>query len=295
MSHEKPTEEIRELAALFSLGVLTQHEARSFETHMREGCQVCKKEYDKFKHITAEIGLNVNETAPPEYIREMILAGIERESSGKAAENKPEPETENAAVQTPPAPAPRLFQNQSAGRRPGILPRILAVLFAAVGALAFYTYHTERIIKDRLELDLNTARSNIKDLNKFLEDQKNRQGELEQIISAVSKPETRILHLAGYDKAPSASGAILWDVQENKCLIFGHMPPVPTGKAYQLWYLTSAERIPSGMLKPDPTGRVYSWFPIPESVTSVTMVITLEPEGGSDIPSLPYYAIGRKD
>jgi hypothetical protein len=53
LSHEKPTEEIRELAALFSLGALSQHEARSFEAHIQEGCQVCEKEYNKFKHITA--------------------------------------------------------------------------------------------------------------------------------------------------------------------------------------------------------------------------------------------------
>ena len=62
LSHDKPNEEIRELAALFSLGALTQHEADSFEAHMREGCPVCEAEYDRFKHITAEIGLTVNET-----------------------------------------------------------------------------------------------------------------------------------------------------------------------------------------------------------------------------------------
>jgi anti-sigma-K factor RskA len=176
-----------------------------------------------------------------------------------------------------------------------IFPWILVAVLAVAAALTFYAYHTEQAANDRLESEIDTVRSEKQNLEISLEEQESRQGDLGQIISTVSKPETRILHLAGYDDAPTASGAILWDVQENKCLIFGYMPPVPSGKTYQLWYYTSRERIPSGMFKPDPDGRILRWFPVPESITSMTMIITLEPEGGSKSPSSPYYAIGRKD
>ena len=297
LSHEKPTEEIRELAALFSLGALTQHEARSFEAHLLEGCQVCEKEYNKFKHITAEIGFTVNETAVPDYIRERILARIEPVDSENVPEQTPEsePEEEEAAAKTLLSPAPRPVLTQISSKRMNIFPWVLAAILAVAAALIFYAYHTEQAANDRLESELDTIRSEKQNLELSLEEQRSWEGDLQQIISTVSKPETHILHLAGYDKAPTASGAILWDVQENKCLIFGYMPPVPSGKSYQLWYMTTREDIPSGMFRPDPDGRIYRWFPIPESITSMTMYITLEPEGGSKHPTLPWYAIGRKD
>jgi cell division protein FtsL len=295
--HEKPTEEIRELAALFSLGALTQHEARSFEAHILEGCRVCKKEYNKFKHITAEIGFTANETAAPDYIREMILALIEPTAPEEVSVQIPEsePEKQEAAAKTLPSPAPRPVLTQLSSKRLTIFPWILVVILAVAATLIFYAYHTEQAANNRLESDLDTIRSEKQNLELSLESQRSWEGDLQQIVSTVSKPETRILHLAGYDKIPTASGAILWDVQENKCLIFGYMPPIPSGKAYQLWYLTTREQIPSGMFRPDPDGRIYRWFPIPESITSMTMFITLEPEGGSKRPTSPYYAIARKD
>ncbi len=293
MSHDKPTEEIREIAALFSLGALTQHEASSFEAHIRKGCPVCEAEYYKFKHITAEIGLAVNEADAPDYIRELILARIERETpeESPAAES----EEEETAAGTPPEVASRPILTQPPGRQRSIFPWILAVLFAIAAGAVFYFYHLEQVESDRLNTEIAEAQSQIKSLETSLNSQKDGPEELEQIISVVSKPETRIFHMAGLT-GNIASGAILWDVQKNECLIFGYIPPAPEGKTYQLWFLTpSSEKIPSGLLKPDSAGRLYGEFPIPEEISSLTMVITLEPEGGSKIPTLPYYAIGRHD
>ena len=293
MSHDKPTEEIREIAALFSLGALTQHEAASFEAHIRKGCPVCEAEYYKFKHITAEIGLAVNEANAPDYIRELILARIERETPEETPDA--ESEEEVTVAETPPEASSRPILTQPPGRQRSIFPWILAVLFAIAAGAVFYFYHLEQVKSDRLNTEIAEAQSQIKSLETSLNSQKDGPEELEQIISVVSKPETRIFHMAGLT-GNIASGAILWDVQKNECLIFGYIPPAPEGKTYQLWFLTpSSEKIPSGLLKPDSAGRLYGEFPIPEEISSLTMVITLEPEGGSKIPTLPYYAIGRHD
>ena len=40
MRHDRATEETRETAALYALGALSQHEARAFEIHLAEGCDV---------------------------------------------------------------------------------------------------------------------------------------------------------------------------------------------------------------------------------------------------------------
>jgi hypothetical protein len=284
---------MRELAALFSLGVLTQHEAGSYEAHIRKGCPVCEAEYRKFKHITAEIGLAANEAVAPDYIRELILARIEREPPKTAT--AAEPEKEEAAAEKDQEPAPRPILSQPPGNKPGILPWVLVIVFAAAAGLLFYAYYSGQAANEELKAGIAAAQSEIKSLEASLDIQKGQPGELENIISVVSKPETRIFHMAGLAPAPAASGAILWDVQQNKCLVFGYIPPASSGKAYQLWYLTPTAKIPSGMLQPDSTGRIYGWFPIPEDISSLTMVITLEPKGGSKTPTLPYYAIGRND
>jgi len=293
LSHEKPNEEIRELAALFSLGALTQHEARSFETHVQEGCPVCEAEYLRFSHITAEIGLAANEEEAPAYIREMILDRIKRETLPKTPSL--EPEKPKTTPRTVAAPVPRPVFTQASVDRPSILPWILAAIFAVIAVSAILAYRSQLSATNQLNDELASARTELKDLETLYDIQKGRRGELEQIISTVSKPETQILHLAGLAPALSSSGAILLDVQLNECLVFGYMPQPLPGKAYQLWYLTPSAKIPSGSLKPDPSGRIYEWFPVPEDVTGMTMVITLEPEGGSKTPTLPYYAIGRND
>jgi hypothetical protein len=188
-----------------------------------------------------------------------------------------------------------LLTQTSNGRRSSIFPWIMAVIFAVVAGLTIFAYRNQQSDYDILKEEKASLQTEIEDAQALLDIQKNRRGELEQIISTVSKPETRILHLAGLAPAPESSGAILWDAVLNKCLIFGHMPPAPQGKAYQLWFLTSSAKIPSGTMKPDPSGRIYEWFTIPENISSLTMVITLEPEGGSQIPTPPYFAIGRND
>ncbi len=293
--HEKPTEEIREIAALFSLGILTQHEADSFEAHIREGCPVCEAEHYKFKHIAAEIGLAANEADPPEYIRGLILQRLERQPAKKAP--AVESEKEETPAEKPPAAVYRpIILSKPPEKQRNVFPWVLMILFAIAAGFVFYAYYSTQIVNDRLREDIEYERSQRQDLQTLLDQKKDTPKELEEILSVVSKPETRIFHLAGFPPVQAASGAILWDVQRNECLIFGYIPPAPKDKTYQLWFLTSNnEKIPSGLLEPNPDGRIYGWFPIPEDISSLTIVITCEPEGGSRIPTLPYYAIGRND
>lgn len=307
MIHEKATEEIREIAALFSLGVLTQHEAQSFQTHLHEGCPVCEAEYHRFRHIAAEIGLSANEVPAPDYICELILARIDREMPEEAAEAETdtetepekEPEKEPEIAREPekvvPKPSAKPVLTQPPAERPTVFPWILAAIFAVIAVITFFAYRSQQSEISRLNRENASLETDYKDLEALYDIQKGRRGELEQIISAVSKPETRILHLAGMSPAPTASGAMLWDAQKNRCLVFGYMPPVPQGKAYQLWFMTPSANIPSGLLKPDPSGRIYEEFPVPADISSMTMVITREPESGSKVPTTPYYAIGRND
>ena len=91
MRHERATEEIRELTALYALGSLTQREARSFELHMNEGCSVCEAEFRKFKHAAAGIGFTAAEVAPPDYIRDLLFGPHRARTSNRSNRGPAEP------------------------------------------------------------------------------------------------------------------------------------------------------------------------------------------------------------
>jgi hypothetical protein len=291
LGHEKPTEEIRELAALYSLGALTQHEAESFQTHLREGCRICRAELLEFMHITAEIGLAANETETPAHIREMLLDRIGHETPSR----KPVATIEKPQAAPVPAPAPRPILTQAPASRPSVLPWILVALFAVLAAIAFVAYRSQQSANVRAKSDISALKEDLGNLQASYDKEKEKQGALEQVISAVSRPDTRMIRLRGLNTALSASGAIIWDFKLKKCLVFGYMPPAAPGKSYQLWYMTPSAKVPSGTLTQDLSGFFYEWFPVPQDVTSATMVITLEPEGGSRQPTGSYYAISRND
>jgi len=55
MRHYEPSDEIRNAAALYSLGALSEEEARSFEQHVADGCDVCARERREFEETAAKL------------------------------------------------------------------------------------------------------------------------------------------------------------------------------------------------------------------------------------------------
>ena len=68
--HNQTTEVTQERAALYALGALSQHEARSFEVHLREGCPACQTEISRYESVMGELGLAAPAATPPAYLRE---------------------------------------------------------------------------------------------------------------------------------------------------------------------------------------------------------------------------------
>src|SRR5215831_7970822 len=79
MRHNAATDETREQAALYALGALSQHEARSFEVHIRDGCPVCEADLHGFDGVVSAMGLEPPQISPPGYLRDLLTARIEKE------------------------------------------------------------------------------------------------------------------------------------------------------------------------------------------------------------------------
>ncbi|HEV7844480.1 MAG TPA: cupin domain-containing protein [Pyrinomonadaceae bacterium] len=72
--HRFSDEEMTERASLYALGALSQWEARAFEEHLSEGCELCATELQSFEETTRSLALAAPEAEPPARAREKLLS-----------------------------------------------------------------------------------------------------------------------------------------------------------------------------------------------------------------------------
>jgi anti-sigma-K factor RskA len=76
--------------------------------------------------------------------------------------------------------------------------------------------------------------------------------------------------------------------------VANNMPALPPQKAYELWLIpTTRAPIPAGVFKPDAHGSAAVVEPpLPAGVQAKAFAITVEPESGSSVPTLPIVMVG---
>ncbi len=298
MNHERVTEDIRELAALYALGSLTQHEAHSFEMHIKEGCAACEAELRRFKRTVAGIGFATEEINAPDHIREQLMARLEKESPSRTTTDAPvqqkETEPPEREFSPPSRTAPAMFRSQQKDSSSFLWLYVAAFVFLVILGTTIYALYSAREANAQLEANLIAVNSDFDNLNILLDSQKEKNAQLEQILSVIAKPETRIARLVEQTPDRSSLGAIVWDTEQNHCLLLGSLPPAPSGKVRQLWFIKPAARVSAGVIPVDPRGRIFTEISVPESAAGASSIlITMEPENGSQVPTSPYYAAGR--
>ncbi len=92
MRHSQLSDEIRETAALFSLGALGPEETRSFEEHLRAGCSICEAEVRAFRDVTDALADLGPAAAPPDALRARLLERLG--APGAAAPSTERPTTQ---------------------------------------------------------------------------------------------------------------------------------------------------------------------------------------------------------
>lgn len=271
MKHDRITEEGQQTAALYALGALCQHEARSFENHLREGCAICESEVADFERVAGLIGAT-SSAEPPAYLRDKLIERISREAqpskdrSETRADVIPFPDKSIQPRSTVAAPRRSLVRD--------VLPWAIAATVLIAFAFSFFLWQ-----KDRQELA----------------EAKKAKQEMDEINLALVSPETRVIALKGGAVAPSSSAKILWDVRNKRWVVAGELPPAPAGKAYQLWFVTPDAKISAGVMKADAKGHVFAVVDVPAEIAPSikAAAFTLEPESGSPQPTSDLYAVGE--
>jgi anti-sigma-K factor RskA len=290
LKHDIATEEGQETAALYALGALSQHEARAFEIHLRQGCDVCLRELNEFTGVVDALSTGATEVAPPTYLRDLLNARIEKEASLHLAD----PPTEAQVYQFPDkAPQTRPLEARST-LWTGWLPWAVAAGLLIAFAFTFLSWRTEHRQLQALANQNADTQQQVAQLREQLAYADIRATELEQVNLVLGSPQRSVIAMAGLEAAPNASGNIYWDHQKNRWVVTANLPPAPAGKVYQLWMVTPDAKISAGLIEPDPRGHGFVVVDVPPNVSQIqAAAITLEPQGGSPQPTMPIYILGK--
>jgi hypothetical protein len=244
------------------------------------------------------MGFASEEMPAPDYIRDLLLARIEREPQlvEQAIAQHPEKKTDVLQGKTVLSPSASSVLSQPKQERLHILPWLLAAALVALAIASFFLWKTLQDKNNQLQANLSAAWMNEEDLQKQIDSHKGKSRELEQILAIVHKPGTRIARLIGQALTPDYAGAIFWDLKKGECLAVASFLPAPQGKVYQLWFFSATTKVPVGLIRTNSKGRVFMMLAVPKAAEGATAaVVTLESDKGSQIPTAPYCAAGRID
>jgi len=312
VKHERATEETRQQAALYALGLLTQHEAHCFELHMEE-CDVCRAELARLLLASAQIGLAVSEQEPPEGFRERLAARIDStprpapvsdlpKKQEPAPSKTPEPRKTSEPAKTfeprttseprkSPEPAkipsyvrfntPVPIEQPRSGKTAFVVNAIIYVLLAALAAFAFYSWRSAENDKLRLRNRIQTSLDDLADLRQQLASPMGNMENLERFEEMLRKPSVRVAWLKGRPLMPNCTGVVLWDGLTDDITVIGAFDPAPDGQTYRLWLSDSSKSISACLLPSDKNGGVFTSIKLEQGMsdkTGVTAIVTLESE-----------------
>ncbi|WP_162054411.1 anti-sigma factor [Pontibacter pamirensis] len=155
------------------------------------------------------------------------------------------------------------------------------VLLLLSGALSFHFYTKWQHAEERLAGVIASEQllaQNIRNTSLQLQKQA-------ETLSILRNPEFKPVRLQGVEAHPEASMLVYWNPSRQQVYVDAvTLPAPPAGKQYQLWALKDGEPVDAGLIQA-PGGRMS--LQQMKSVSSAqAFAVTLEPAGGSEVPTL---------
>jgi len=284
MKHNAVTDETREQAALYALGALSQIEARAFEVHIREGCSTCESDLHGFDGVVGALGLQAAEKSPPPYLRDLLVARIQKEGL---------PGVQEAGGSVAGAARPGIVRPPRSAGLKGILPWAIAAALAVVALASLYAW---RRADERTRLqagEMSGLFAQYHRLESRLDDLDKKNSEQGAMLRVMGSPGAKMIPLTPQGSV-NAGGELVCDTLGGQWVVSATLPAAPPGKVYQLWFVTPTAPRSAGLLETDAAGHGFKILTLPADVGPVNAAaVTLEPAGGSEKPTLPIYVVGK--
>jgi len=248
-------EQFAEDLALYALGALAGEERAELERHL-DGCSQCRQELEALRGDMSLLALSVAGPKPPARSRQRLMMAVSREPRRSAA------------------PA----------RRPWwmLVPSFAAI---ALAIAVFALWSQNGGLKERIAtLEKQSAAQ---------------QGELQkahEVVATLTATDAMTVTLVAAKTPPQPQGKVMY-VRDRGSLIFlaSNMPMPPAQKMYELWLIPmKGAPMPAGMFKPDARGSAMVMNPpMPPGTEAKAFAVTVEPESGSSVPTMPIVMMGE--
>jgi len=247
-------EQFAEDLALLALEALQGNERGTLEKHL-EGCASCRLELERLRGDMALLTLSAAGPAPPRRAKDRLMRAVAKEPRAKA----------------------------TARRRPlrWLVPWFAAAAFILLAA--FFWRQSDGLSQRVAELQSESAQQ-LAQLERA-----------RQVVATLTSQDALRVTLVAAQSPPQPQGKAIYS-RDRSSLIFlaSDMPALPPQKTYELWLIPmTGTPIPAGVFKPDARGSATLIEPpLPAGVPAKAFAITVEPEQGSLMPTMPIVMMG---
>ena len=106
---------------------------------------------------------------------------------------------------------------------------------------------------------------------------------INQKLVLFSDPEIHKIALKGVEKHPDSKAIVFWDTKTKAVYLNADsLPKAPEGMQYQLWAIADGKPVSAGMYSADKDSQIA----IANIPNAQAFAITLEKEGGSEVPTM---------
>jgi anti-sigma-K factor RskA len=280
---------------LFAMELLSPEEASLIAQHM-ESCSECRLELSHAYSDLALCAATVELQSPPAQSRERLMQQVAREkkvvpiAAPRAAQQK--------APQQEAAPHPPFA---AFGRSGSILsiddhpPKhtgrtVFAVVGWAIAATLAVAVTLQYKDRDSLHTTLAYQAAVLERLNADAI-------RSHQLMDALTDPKAvRVTLTAKPLPKAQPTGGVTYDPDKGSLIFLAsNLDPLQTYKTYELWVIpTAGAPIPAGTFRPDDQGNASVIMPdLPKGVTAKGFGVTIEADGGSQVPTPPIIMSGN--
>ncbi|MBX7218943.1 MAG: anti-sigma factor [Blastocatellia bacterium] len=264
-----------ELIELYALDLLDDTEKKQVEAYLVTS-PTARAKLIELRETAAALAFSVTPVTPAPNVRDRLLQQVQQ--AGTSVQPQPRapapPEAQVVAFQRP-----AVQTSNPKPQTPGAIRWFaLAASLAVVGLGGGLWLTWERV--QTLQTQLTATQSQL--LKETLELEKTKQK-----ADWLASPEARNAALGGTPVSPAARAKLTFDPQTGQAVFtVQNLPPLPSGKAYQLWFIADGKPIPGLVFTIDKQGRLEFQENIPTQGRKASIfAVTLEPAGGSTAPT----------
>jgi anti-sigma-K factor RskA len=287
-------EQLRELASLHALGVLSAEERAALAKGMAADPELAA-EVRQLEDTTGAIGGVAAQVDPPARLRARVLAvaGIDADTAPAVPGAAP---GVGPGASTGPRSVARadVATSSRAGSRalPGWLAAAAALILASgLGLWGLQLRTTLDVMNARVE----RAEAEVVRIQRTLGEAQEQTKLLQARNSVLFAPDMQRVDLAGQAVAPGSSARAFMSPRSGLAFAANQLPALPADKVYQLWVIPQGRPpVSAGLLAPDPSGHASLFVPMPGDMPPAEVVaVTVEPAGGVPAPTGDMVLVGK--